>query len=65
MLAIADYQGQFKQVNPSWRRVLGFTDEELKAQPLLQLVHPDDVQGTEEQWAKLRHCVDVADSVWV
>jgi PAS domain S-box-containing protein len=60
MLAIADYQGHFKQVNPSWRRVLGFSDEELKAQPLLQLVHPDDVQGTEEQWARLEDGATIA-----
>jgi PAS domain S-box-containing protein len=60
MLAIAGYDGHFKQVNPSWRRVLGFSDEELKAQPLLQLVHPDDVRGTEEQWAKLKDGATIA-----
>jgi len=54
MLAIAGYDGVFKQINPSWRRVLGFSDEELKARPLFEFVHGDDLKGTERHWEKLR-----------
>jgi PAS domain S-box-containing protein len=53
MLAIAGYDGHFKQLNPSWRRVLGFSDDELKAQPLIEFVHQEDRAATEEQWARL------------
>jgi PAS domain S-box-containing protein len=53
MLAIAGYDGHFKQLNPSWRRVLGFTDEQLKAHPLLDLVHEADRDLTAEQWRRL------------
>src|SRR5687767_3753618 len=35
MLAIADFQGTFKQLNPSWERTLGYTYEELRSRPLL------------------------------
>ena len=34
MLAIADFSGTFKQLNPSWERTLGFSHEELTARPL-------------------------------
>ena len=60
MLAITGYDGHFKQLNPSWRRVLGFSDEELKARPLLSFVHPDDVAATEVQWGRLTRGAAIA-----
>jgi len=54
MLAIADFTGTFKQLNPSWERTLGFSDDELTARPLLEFVHPDDREATGEQLAALR-----------
>jgi PAS domain S-box-containing protein len=54
MLAIADFAGTFKQLNPSWERTLGFSHEELTARPLLEFVHPDDRPATGEQLAALR-----------
>lgn len=46
MLCIAGTDGYFKQLNSSFSRVLGFTEEELKARPFIDFVHPDDVQST-------------------
>ena len=54
MLAIADFSGTFKQLNPSWERTLGFTHEEMMARPLLELVHADDREATAQQLEALR-----------
>jgi PAS domain S-box-containing protein len=42
MLCVADFDGYFKRVNPAWTRVLGYTSEEMLAQPYMEFVHPDD-----------------------
>jgi PAS domain S-box-containing protein len=42
MLAIANFDGYFLQINPVWEKTLGFTEEELKAKSGLELVHRDD-----------------------
>ena len=47
MLAISDFQGRFKQLNPTWEKVLGFKDEELKSRSFLEMVHPDDREATQ------------------
>jgi PAS domain S-box-containing protein len=53
MLAIAGFDGYFKQLNPTWHRSLGFSDEELKSRPLVDFVHPEDRADTEEQLREL------------
>ena len=42
LLAIAGFDGYFKQLNPSWEKGLGYGEEELKARPFLELLHPLD-----------------------
>ena len=46
LVCIAGHDGYFKRLNPSWTRVLGFTDEELMAAPYMEFVHPDDRAST-------------------
>jgi PAS domain S-box-containing protein len=46
MLAIANFEGYFIRLNPAWEQTLGFTPEELMAQPYLDLVHPDNRAAT-------------------
>jgi PAS domain S-box-containing protein len=46
LLCIVDAQLRLVQVNPSWTRVLGYTEAELTGRPLLELVHPDDRERT-------------------
>ncbi len=44
-LCVAGFDGYFKQLNPAWSRLLGWTKEELLAKPYSELVHPDDRAG--------------------
>lgn len=46
LLCVAGYDGSFKRLNPAWQEVLGFTLEELRAQPYLEFVHPEDRAAT-------------------
>ena len=38
--------GYFTQLNPAWEGWLGWTREELMAEPFISFVHPDDVKAT-------------------
>ena len=53
MKCIAGLDGYFKRVNPAICRLLGFTAEELTSQPLLNFIHPDDVEKTARELEKL------------
>ena len=46
MSCIAGFDGYFKQLNPTWEKKLGFTQEELLALPYLELIHPEDRTAT-------------------
>jgi len=52
MLCTADMQGYFVELNSAWER-LGYSREELRAVPFVELVHPDDRQRTEAEAAGL------------
>lgn len=42
LLCVAGFDGQFKRVNPSWERNLGYPASHLQSLPILEFVHPDD-----------------------
>jgi PAS domain S-box-containing protein len=46
LICVAGRDGHFKRVNKAWTDVLGYTKEELLAQPWINLVHPDDQEAT-------------------
>ena len=46
LLAAISLDGQFTLLNPAWEQLLGWTIEELKAHPMQELVHPDDLEQT-------------------
>ncbi len=54
LFCIAGADGVFTHANPAWERALGFSVEELAAQPFLAFVHPDDREATERAMERLR-----------
>ena len=46
LLCIADVQGNFIRLNPEWEHVLGYSLDDLVGHSFLELVHPDDLEGT-------------------
>lgn len=42
LLGLADFNGRLLQVNDSWERVLGYTEQEIKTVSGFDLVHPED-----------------------
>jgi PAS domain S-box-containing protein len=45
---IANTDGYFLRLNPAWKKILGYTREELMAKRFLEFVHPDDLDRTRE-----------------
>src|SRR5687767_11859464 len=42
LFCVASFEGYFVRVNPAWKTVLGFSEEELRSTPFMEFVHPDD-----------------------
>ena len=53
LLCIANAEGRFVRLNPSWTAVLGWSLEELLARPFVEFVHPDDRERTLRVAARL------------
>lgn len=54
LLAISDFHGYFRRFNPAWTGILGFTAQELKSARLIDLVHPQDREATDNESARLK-----------
>ena len=53
MLSIVHLDGSFQRVNPAFQEVLGFSEEELLAMAVFDLVHPEDLDSTLNGYEKL------------
>ena len=59
LMCIAGLDGCFKQVNPSWTRVLGWSREELLSRPIAEFMHPEDRERTLRARADLARGIPV------
>ena len=46
LLSVYEVGGKFGLTNPSWERVLGWSPEDLADRPIVDFVHPEDVERT-------------------
>jgi PAS domain S-box-containing protein len=53
LLCTAGFDGYFKRLNDAWPRTLGWTLQELRSQPFIDFVHPEDRERTEGEAEKL------------
>ena len=61
MLCVATFDGYFMRVNPAWQTVLGFSEEEMRASPFMEFVHPDDQAATIDAMSTLTTGAKVID----
>jgi two-component system cell cycle sensor histidine kinase/response regulator CckA len=54
LLCTISPDGFFQMLNPVWETTLGFTNEELRAHPIIDFVHPDDREATVELMTHLQ-----------
>jgi PAS domain S-box-containing protein len=47
LLGVANFEGYFLSMNPAWSRLLGWTEDEIKAMHVSALRHPDDTTHSE------------------
>lgn len=60
LLCIAGLDGRWKRVNPSWTRVLGWSEEELLARPIVDFMHPEDRARTLQARSRLAQGIPVS-----
>ena len=47
LLVIRDLEGRVLKASRSWQTILGHDPEDMEGLPLLRLVHPEDLPGTQ------------------
>ena len=58
-MIIANADGHYVRVNPSFARMLGYSVEELVGRKITDLIHPDDLARSEDRFLKLLAGSDV------
>jgi PAS domain S-box-containing protein len=63
LLSISTSGGKFVHINEAWTRTLGYTLDEIRQLPLMELIHPDDRASTIQSATKLRENGAIQDIV--
>ena len=58
LLIIRDLEGTVLKASRSWQTKLGHRPEDMEGQPLLRLVHPDDMPGTRDSVVEVENRKD-------
>ena len=53
IMVVSDFDGIIRAINPAWETLLGWTEVELLGQPMLNFLHPEDIDSTAAEIAKL------------
>jgi|GEM_PF-1545268 len=59
LLCVASFDGYFHWLNPRWEEVLGRPIDEIMAKPFVEYLHPDDLERTNAEFAKIKDGVRV------
>lgn len=55
LICVAGTDGFYKEVNPAFIKIFGFTKKELLNNSLLSFIHPDDLEKSKKEMEKLSH----------
>ena len=55
LIGVATFDGRFVQMNQACQEILGYSPAEITARPFVEFVHPDDVELTRREVARLAH----------
>ncbi len=57
-LCVLGFDGRFRDVSPAWRRVLGYSRDELLGRSFAEFLHPDDRDRTLEEFEANRQAAE-------
>jgi len=53
MLCVAGFDGYFRRVSPSFEKILGWSEAELLSTSIFEIIHPDDLEATCQEFKSL------------
>jgi len=57
--AVADLNGTLLRISPSWTRILGWNEDELKSKSIFDFIHPDDIADTHNAFHNITRTGDL------
>lgn len=54
LLCLANFDGYFLKLSHGWKKILGYTQQELTSKPFISFVHPEDIKKTLSELSHLK-----------